>query len=150
MEDYNKNLILKYQNNLLSSLGMKYDEALSKYLFTHTKKGEDVEPVDEEKAFSDLLGFLKSYLRDKKCIIFVHSKGTFLDLFLLKLKKFNLSVEFANKIDGFCDFTTFMSQLKLDLVCKSARFQDIQDVYRQIIGNFPVMHVCFTVISLNV
>ena len=38
MEDYNKNLILKHQKNLVSSLGMKFDEQLNKYLFVHKKK----------------------------------------------------------------------------------------------------------------
>jgi len=38
MADYNKNLILKNQNNLFSSLGVKYDEELKRYLFTHKNK----------------------------------------------------------------------------------------------------------------
>jgi hypothetical protein len=38
MADYNRNLILKNQNNLFSSLGVKYDEELKRYLFTHKNK----------------------------------------------------------------------------------------------------------------
>jgi hypothetical protein len=38
MADYNRNLILKNQNNLFSSLGVKYDEEFKRYLFTHKNK----------------------------------------------------------------------------------------------------------------
>ena len=134
MDDYNKNLILKNQNNLRSSLGMKYDEQLNKYLFVHKKKGEDVEPVSEEKALNDILGFIRSYCRDKKCIIYMHSKETFLPLLLAKLEFYKLTEDFEEKIAGFCDFTTLMSKMKLSEICKNAKFQDLFDVYKQVIG----------------
>ena len=134
MEGYNKNLILKNQNNLLSSLGMKYDEELKRYLFTHKKKGEDVEPVTEEKALTDILGFIRSYCRETKCVVFMHSMETFLPLLLAKLNFYKLSEDFEEKISGFCDFSTLMSRLNLSVVCKNAKFQDLMDVYKQVIG----------------
>ena len=134
MEDYNHNLILKHQNNLRSSLGMKYDEQLNKYLFVHKKKGEDVEPVGEEKALTDILGFLRSYCREKKAIIFMHSKETFLPLLLAKLDFYKMTEDFEEKVAGFCDFSSLMAKLKVGQICKNAKFADILDVYKQVIG----------------
>ena len=131
MEDYNHNLILKYQNSLFSSLGMKYDDGLKKYLFHHAQKDEDVQPMSEERALTDMISFLRSYLRDKKCVVFMHAKNTYVDLLLTKIHFYKLTECFEEFIEGFCDFTTFLSQLKLNEICKNADLKDVSDVYRQ-------------------
>ena len=152
MTDYNHNLILKYQNSLLSSLGMKYDETLNKHLYHHAKKNEDVEPVTEEKALNDFLAFLKKFMRDddKKYMIFMHSKDTYVDLLLTKIHVYNLTWEFAEFVEGFCDFTTFLSQLKLDVICKSAKFQDIIDVYKQVGSSSFILEFKFSLFHVNI
>merc|ERR1711915_1166849 len=110
MEDYNKNLILKHQNNLLSSLGLKYDEQLKKYLFEHKKKNENVQPFSEERALIELLSFIKSYCKDKKSIIFMHSKETYLPLLAHKLQYYKMLDDFAEQTVGFCDYSSLMSK----------------------------------------
>ena len=134
MADYNKNLILKNQNNLFSSLGVKYDEQLKQYLFTHKNKKQDVEPVVEEKALADLISFLRSYCRNKKCVIFMHSKDTFLPLLIAKLKVCGLYRDFRELVLGFCDFTSLMTALNMSQICKETKFQDMVDVYKQVMG----------------
>jgi hypothetical protein len=115
---------------------MTRHETLNKHLYHHVIKYEDVEPVTEEKALNDFLAFLKKFMRDddKKYMIFMHSKDSYVDLLLTKIHVYSLTWEFAEFVEGFCDFTTFLSQLKLDVICKSAKFQDIVDVYKQVIG----------------
>ena len=58
-----------------------------------------------------------------------------MDLLLAKMNFYKMNEEFAEYIEGFCDFTTFLTKLKLGDVCKSAKFQDIIDVYKQVTNN---------------
>lgn len=93
-----------------------------------------MEPVAEDKALAELLVFLRSYCRPKKCVLFMHSKDTYVQLFLAKLKVYHLYEDFRDLVLGFCDFTSLMASLQLSRICRDTKFQDMVDVYKQIIG----------------
>ena len=133
MTQYDTNLILKNQNNLHSSLKFKFDENNKTYTFQHVKKGDD-KLVSEEKALEDFIAFAKSIRGDTDVYVFTLSKGLFLPLLLARLKYYNLDKEFAAVIKGFCDFTSCITNLKLNGIWKETKFGDLIDVYKHIMG----------------
>eukprot|EP00092_Neocalanus_flemingeri_P030045 GFUD01032620.1.p1 GENE.GFUD01032620.1~~GFUD01032620.1.p1 ORF type:complete len:2235 (+),score=576.38 GFUD01032620.1:40-6744(+) len=133
MDQYDKNLILKNQNNLHSSLKFKYDEDKKIYSFQHVKKGDD-KPVSEEKALQDLIAFIKSIKVEAEVVVVTLSKGTILPLLLARLRHFKLDEEFSTIVKGFCDFTSCTTNLKLNGIWKETKFGDLIDVYKHIMG----------------
>ena len=129
MKDYDMNLILKHQNNLHSSLKMKYNESEDKYTFNHVKKGDEA-PESEEKALQAFISYIKKVKMDKSVVIFTHSRDEILPLLMTKLVLFDLVDSFASAVRGFCDLSTCISSLKLGGVYKESKFTDLPDVYR--------------------
>ena len=117
MELYEKNLILKNQKNLHSSLKFNFVEETKHYSFQHIKKGV-VELVSEETALKDLVSFIKSLKKDQNVVILTLNKMTFIPLLLSRLKKYHLYVEFTTVVRGFCDFNSCITNLKLNGVLK--------------------------------
>eukprot|EP00090_Calanus_glacialis_P001028 TRINITY_DN10736_c0_g1_i4.p1 TRINITY_DN10736_c0_g1~~TRINITY_DN10736_c0_g1_i4.p1 ORF type:complete len:2067 (+),score=620.98 TRINITY_DN10736_c0_g1_i4:267-6467(+) len=133
MTQYDTNLILKNQNNLHSSLKFKFDEDQKTYSFQHVKKGDD-KLVSEQKALTDLIGFIKSIKDGGDVFVFTLSKGLFLPLLLARLKHYKLDEEFCSLVEGFCDFTSCITNLKLNGIWKETKFGDLIDVYKHIMG----------------
>jgi len=133
MDHYDKNLILKNQNNLHSSLKLKFDEVQKEYSFQHVKKGDD-KPVTEEKALQDVIAFMKRSKSETDVVVFTLSKGTILPLLLARLRFYKLEEEFSTLVKGFCDFNSCTTNLKLNGIWKETKFGDLIDVYKQIMG----------------
>ena len=133
MQEYDTNLILKNQNNLHSSLKLKYNEDDSSYMFLNVKKGEEV-LMNEEKALCDLISFLKKVKMDKHVVVFTHSRDILLPLLLSKLTQYGLLDSFTSAVRGFCDFCSVISNLQLGGVWKETKFSDLSDVYKHILG----------------
>ena len=129
MKDYDMNLILKHQNNLHSSLKLKYNETEAKYTFNHVKKGDEV-PETEEKALIAFISYIKKVKMDKSVVIFTHSKEEILPLLMTKLVLFDLVDSFSAAVRGICDLSSCISNLKLGGVYKESKFTDLPDVYR--------------------
>ena len=132
MESYERNLILKNQKNLHSSLKFNHNESDNTYTFQHVKKGV-VELVSEEKALQDLVECIKKTKRDTGVVIFTHNKSTFVPLLLSRLMKYKMLAEFSAVVKGFCDFTSCITNLKLTGVWKESKFSDLTDVYKHIL-----------------
>ena len=112
MAQYDKNLILKNQINLLSSLKFKYDDSNETYQFIHVKKG-DVELVSEETALKDLLTTFQKLSKDDAVVLFTLDKATFVPLLIERMERYGLLPEFSKSVKGICDFVSCAGNLRL-------------------------------------
>ena len=135
MEQYERNLILKNQKNLHSSLKFNFDEENKSYTFQHIKKGV-IELVSEETALKDLVSFIKGLRKENgdKVVIFTLNKATFVPLLLSRLMKYKILAEFSAVVSGFCDFNSCITNLKLNGIWKESKFSDLTDVYKHIMS----------------
>ena len=133
MEAYEKNLILKNQVNLHSSLKFKFDETNMSYTFLHVKKGE-VNLVSEETALKDLISFLGELKEDEGVVLLTLNRSTFIPLLIERLEKYGLLAEFDKNVRGICDFASCVDNLKLNGFWKECKFGDLVDVFKHIMG----------------
>ena len=133
MEEFERNLILKYQINLHSSLKFKHDETNQSYTFLHVKKG-DVDLVSEETALKDLLETIRGLKRkDEDVVLFTLEKATFVPLLIERMENYKLLSEFDRLVTGICDFAACIKNLQLAGLWKD-KFGDLVDVYKNIMG----------------
>lgn len=108
MAAYERNLILKHQINLHSSLKFKFDETNNSYTFLHVKKGE-VQLVSEETALRDLISFLDEIQGEDQVVLLTLNISTFIPLLVERLIKYDLLAEFSEK-DTIIFFFLFFSE----------------------------------------
>jgi len=134
MNEYTNNLVLKNMNSLLSSLNYELSEKANVYKFKHVNKGS-INPVTEENALKEFLGFLRNLNEDgMEIILFMNSKEAILPLLLSKMAHYQLEAEFNCLVKGFCDLTSCIQNLKLGDIWKTSNALDLNDVYKHITG----------------
>ena len=126
MAAYERNLILKHQINLHSSLKFKFDETNRSYTFIHVKKGE-VELVSEETALKDFITFLGELKGEEGVVLLTLNRNTFVPLLIERLEKYGLLAQFSGNVRGICDFASCVNNLKLNGFWKESKFGDLVD-----------------------